>query len=158
MLKREVKLLKVPNTNENIFYPNSNLIIKINKEILIEYKKNKLGKPGDFHRCRDKILLKRIVEEIKYKNGDTIDKAVLLLKRLIQEHIFDSGNRRTAYYVVITFLVLNEVYILEDFDFQYYNSLNPNVMIGIREGFYTDKELKTWFETKNIKEFKRNKL
>jgi len=83
-------------------------------------------------------------------SGDIYDKAVYLLKEIIQKHPFASGNKRTACVVTKEFLLNNKT--------EFVISKNPEhsrVMIGIRENYYTDSEIKTWIKNGTIREFKR---
>ncbi len=83
-------------------------------------------------------------------NGDLFDKAVILLKGLVQAHAFASGNRRTAFIAVKYFLVINSKKIgVKD------NPENARVLLGIREEYYSNKEIKEWIKNGKIKEFKR---
>ncbi|MBI3034361.1 Fic family protein [Candidatus Woesearchaeota archaeon] len=83
------------------------------------------------------------------KEGDIFDKAVTLLKGLIQAHPFESGNRRTAYVVAESFIKLNGGNSKSD------NGKNARTLQGIREGYYTDAEIRKWFIKGEIREFKR---
>ncbi len=72
------------------------------------------------------------------------------MKGLIQKHVFASGNRRTAFLVTKYYLQQNNLpFGIKD---------NPNharVMLGIREGYYSDEEIKEWIINGKIREFKR---
>lgn len=90
------------------------------------------------------------VESCKNLEGDIYDKAVLLLKRLIQGHPFASGNRRTAFIVAKDFLLANGAkFAIQD------NPEQARVMLGIRENYYNDSEIKEWIMHGKIREFKR---
>lgn len=82
--------------------------------------------------------------------GDIYDKAVVLIKGLIQSHPFASGNRRTAFIVAKDFLVTNKAKIkIKD------DPKHAKIMLGIRENYYTNEEIKEWLKNDKIKEFKR---
>ncbi len=89
-------------------------------------------------------------EECKTHEGDIYDKAVFLLKRLIQGHPFAIGNRRTAFIVAKDFLLSNGGnFAIHD------NPEQARVMLGIRETYYTDAEIKGWIKNGEIRQFKR---
>ncbi len=91
-----------------------------------------------------------IVEECKKLKGDIYDKAVFLLKATIQKHAFASGNRRTAFVVAKDFLMKNHAtFKIKD------DPAHARVMLGIRENFYTDLEIKEWIKYGKIREFRR---
>ena len=74
----------------------------------------------------------------------------MLLKELTQKHPFASGNRRTAFVVTKEFVLQNKGNFKIKDDPKY-----ARVMIGIREGYYKDNEIKEWIKNGKIKEFKR---
>ena len=82
--------------------------------------------------------------------GDIYDKAAYLLKKMIKQHAFASGNRRTAFIITKHFLFSNDAeFKIED---------NPDyapIMTGIRENYYADNEIKNWIKYGKIREFKR---
>jgi prophage maintenance system killer protein len=130
-----------------IMYPTIEKIIEFNLLALNLIKARKADQPKVLSR-------KKIADSLEWcqnLEGGIYDKAVCLLKNLIQGHPFASGNRRTAFIVVKEFLIMNNkpFKVIDD----------PNhakVMQGIRENFYTDKEIKEWFSHGKIKEFRRN--
>ena len=73
----------------------------------------------------------------------------MLLTELVQNHPFESGNRRTAFITVLDFLEVNKIKV----------NLNTkeveNVLRGIRERFYNLKEITNWLKGEDIREFKR---
>ena len=90
------------------------------------------------------------VEDCKNSRGDVYDKAVILLKGLIQKHPFASGNRRTAFIVTKEFLLKNhKKFVVPD------NPKQARTMQGIREDYYSDEEIKEWIKNGKIREFKR---
>ena len=94
--------------------------------------------------------LKGLIEDCKNKEGDIYDKAVTLLKGLIQKHAFASGNRRTAFVVTKEFLLNNQAKFRIKNDPKY-----AKVMLGIREHYYSEDEIKEWIRNGEIKEFRR---
>ena len=77
-------------------------------------------------------------------------KPACLLKEIIQEHPFESGNRRTAFIVAKEFLLSNKAtFGVKD------NPTHARVMQGIREGYYKDEEIKEWIKNGKIREFRR---
>lgn len=91
-----------------------------------------------------------IVEECKDLEGDIYDKAVFLLKSIIQKHAFASGNRRTAFIVTKDFLQNNKAKFRIKDEPSY-----SRIMIGIRECNYSDSEIKEWIKYGKIREFRR---
>ena len=90
------------------------------------------------------------VEKCEKKSGDLYDKAVVLLKGLVQRHPFASGNRRTAFISTKSFLFMNyKEFMVKD------NPEYAKVMTGIREGFYTSEEIKGWLKNGKIRKFER---
>ena len=91
-----------------------------------------------------------MIKSCKENEGDIYDKALVLLRGLIQNHPFASGNRRTALIVTKDFLLSNNAKFKIRDDPKY-----AKVMQGIREDYYTNKEIKEWIKNGKIKEFKR---
>tara|TARA_Y100000310_G_scaffold35737_1_gene33737 strand:- start:603 stop:1004 length:402 start_codon:yes stop_codon:yes gene_type:complete len=131
---------------KEINYPSSDKIVEYNLLILnlIKVKKADEAKVLSISRIYD------IIRECKESEKDIYSKAMILLKGLIQKHPFASGNRRTAFIVTKDFLLNNEAKfkIKDDPDY-------AKVMVGIREGYYTDNEVKEWIENGKIKKFRR---
>jgi prophage maintenance system killer protein len=72
------------------------------------------------------------------------------LEGLIKSHAFASGNRRTAFIITKHFIRKNKkVFRIKD------DPKQAKVMTGIREDFYTHKEIKEWIKNGKIKAFKR---
>jgi len=132
--------------NKNIAYPTPEKVIEYNLLVLTIIKVKKADQPKvlNYH------AIVCVIEECKKLEGDVYDKAICLLKGLIQKHPFASGNRRTAFVVVKDFLLSNDgVFRVKD---------DPNyarVMQGIRENYYLDDEIMEWIKNGKIKEFKR---
>ncbi|PIN77417.1 hypothetical protein COV16_06825 [Candidatus Woesearchaeota archaeon CG10_big_fil_rev_8_21_14_0_10_34_8] len=129
-----------------IIYPCPEKIIEYN---LLALKLIKVKK-SDQAKVLSKARILDIVYDCEDKKGDIYDKSVCLLKGIIQKHPFASGNRRTAFLVTKDFLILNKKKFQVKNDSSY-----AKVMLGIRENFYSDKEIKEWIEYGKIKEFRR---
>ena len=130
------------------------MVVYLSEDQIIEY--NILAikvikvKKADKAEVLSKSRLIDIVEGCKDVQGDVYDKAVFLLKGLIQKHPFASGNRRTAFVAVKSFLLNNDfVFGVAD------DPEQAKVMIGIRENFYKDEELKEWLKYGKIRKFER---
>ncbi len=94
--------------------------------------------------------LVEVIDGCRALDGDVYDKAVFLLKGLIQKHPFASGNRRTAFVATKDFLVSNgEKFGVKD------RPEDARVMIGIRERYYDDEDIKGWLKHGTIREFRR---
>lgn len=130
----------------NIIYPTAEKIIEYNLLTLKLIKVKKADRPKVLG--HKKIL--EVIDECEQSRGDIYDKAVCLLKGLVQKHPFASGNRRTAFVVAKEFLLMNKTPFRIADDPTY-----ARVMIGIRENFYKDYEIKEWLKHGKIKEFKR---
>jgi prophage maintenance system killer protein len=88
-----------PNLNENIWYPNEEIILKIHETMLKKYG----GWPG-FERGIN--IFQNILTEMKKAKG-IYRKAAILLKGMVTARIFKDGNHRTAQAVTETFLEMN---------------------------------------------------
>ena len=94
--------------------------------------------------------IQKVIDLIKLEPGDVYDKAATLLLELTRIHAFESGNKRTAFLTTKKFVVTNgERFRIPD------KESNVKIMIGIRENYYTKKELKEWIKHGKIKVFKR---
>ena len=128
-----------------IKYPSVEDIIYANEKILKEIK----AKKADEHKILSKYKIGKVVEEVADVGGDIYDKAVFLLKSLVQSHPFASGNRRTAFLVARNFLFYNGAKTpVKDEE-------NAYILQGIREDYYQDLEIKEWLMKGDIREFKR---
>ena len=118
-------------------------LVVINKEVLARIK----VKRADAFKILSAFRLQKLLEDMKSTRGDVYNKAVALLKGLVQEHPFASGNRRTAAVAVIRFLRTNKVEpsFKED----------AKILQGIREDYYSDLEIKKWLQGGDMREFKR---
>ena len=114
----------------DIYYPTTDRIIEYNIFVLTLIKIKK----ADKHDLLSYKKLNDVLEACKNKEGDIYDKAVVLLKGLIQGHVFASGNRRTAFVAVKNFVISNkEKFRIKD------HPMQAKIMTGIREGFYNDE-------------------
>ncbi|MEK6938150.1 MAG: type II toxin-antitoxin system death-on-curing family toxin [Nanoarchaeota archaeon] len=129
-----------------VMYPSPERIIEYNLLVLELIKVKRADSPKVLSLDR----LKGVVQECTDKEGDIYDKAVILLKGLVQKHPFASGNRRTAFITTKDFLLRNKVKFGITDDFHY-----ARVMLGIRERYYSDEEIKGWIKYGKIREFSR---
>ena len=127
-------------------YPSVDKIIEFNLLALSVIKVKK----SDSAQVLSKTKLLGVIDSCKSFKGGLYDKAVVLLKGIVQAHAFASGNRRTAFITVKYFLIMNDKKLgVKD------DPKNARVMLGIREGYYSDKEIKEWLKNGKIREFKR---
>ena len=130
----------------DITYPTAEKIIEYNVLALKLIKVKRADQPKILNNQR----IISIIDETKNTEGDIYDKAVVLLKGLIQQHPFASGNRRTAFIVTKEFLISNhKAFNVGD------NPAQARAMQGIRENYYTNEEVKGWIKHGKIREFKR---
>jgi len=95
-------------------------------------------------------FLQKVIDVVKAAPEDMYDKAALLLLELTRIHAFESGNKRTAFLTTKNFVITNgERFRIPD------KENNVKIMIGIRENYYTQKEIKEWIKHGKIKTFKR---
>ena len=87
----------------SLTYPSPERIIEINALALELIRIKKADRSEVLSRA--KIL--EVLRECEEKAGEVYDKAVVLLKGLIQKHPFASGNRRTAFIVAKEFILTN---------------------------------------------------
>ena len=130
----------------NTIYPTPEMIIRYNEIAL----KNIVVKKADRPEVLSYGAIERVILECKTIDGDIYDKAVCLLKGLVQKHPFVSGNRRTAFVAVNEFIKSN---------MGQFNVINSpeyaRVMQGIRENYYSDTEIREWIKNGKIRTFKR---
>ena len=131
---------------KDIIYPTPEKIIEYNLLVLALIKVKKADQPKVLNRYG----IVHAIEDCKKLEGDIYNKAVCLLRGIIQKHPFASGNRRTAFVVVKEFLLSNNAVFKVKDDPSY-----ARVMQGIRENFYKEEEIKEWIKNGKIKEFKR---
>ena len=131
---------------KDIIYPSPEKVIEYNLLALTIIKAKKADQPKVL--SQQKIV--NVIEECKKAEGDIYDKAVVLLKGLIQGHPFASGNRRTAFIITKDFLLSNGgIFRLKD------DPAHARVMQGIRENFYKDEEIINWIKNGKIRKFER---
>ena len=130
----------------DIVYLTSNHLIRLNMIAIRMFDVKK----ADKHEVLSRIKLDDVIEVHEDAIGDIYDKAVVLIKELTRKHVFASGNRRTAMLSAILFLTINDakVFIAD-------TPINSKTMTGIREDYYSDKEIRGWFKNGKIKEFRR---
>ena len=94
--------------------------------------------------------IQRAIDKTKMNPGDIYDKAARLLYELTRIHAFESGNKRTAFLSTKKFVLKNEG------KFNIPDTINNvKVMIGIRENYYSQNEIKEWVMNGKIKKFER---
>ncbi len=115
--------------------------IESNRRVLKEINVRK----ADRHEVLAKVALTGILDAVEKLPGDVFDKATTLLTELIRKHCFGIGNKRTAYAATHLFLKANgkQLNAVQD----------PRILIGIREGFYNNGEIKNWLKGNAIREF-----
>jgi death-on-curing family protein len=128
-----------------IIYPSVEELMEVNKLVLEEIRVSKHDKIGVLP--SGMVILGGIVKNTKDEEGDVFDKAIVLLKGIIQRHPFDSGNRRTGIVSAAAFLEVNgkKLEIMEETDY----------IQGVRERYYKDSEIKKWMKGGKIREFDR---
>lgn len=132
--------------DKKIEYPTAEQIIEYNILALTLIRIKKADTPI----VLSKSKLLDIIEDCEELSGDIYDKAICLMKGIIQKHPFGSGNRRTAFIVVKDFLLSNNTsFKVKD------DPIYAKVMQGIRENFYSNDEIKEWLKHGEIKDFKR---
>ena len=94
--------------------------------------------------------IQKAIDKAKMNPGDIYDKAARLLIELTRIHAFESGNKRTAFLSTKKFVIKNEG------KFNIPDTINNvKVMIGIRENYYSQNEIKEWIMNGKIKKFER---
>jgi len=129
-----------------IIYPTPEKIIEYNllAVSLIRVKK------ADKAEVLSKARLENVIEECKKFEGNVYDKATVLLRGIAKSHAFASGNRRTAFITTKAFLTENDAkFNIKD------DPSQAKVLTGIREGYYSNEEIREWIENGKIREFKR---
>ena len=130
----------------HIVYPTVDKIVEYNLLVLnmIKVKKADRAEVLSYHG------IVNVIDKCKEVQGDIYDKAVCLLKGLIQIHAFASGNRRTAFVIAKDFVNSNKgQFRIKD------DPKHAGVMQGIRENYYTDYEIKEWIKNGKIRTFER---
>ena len=130
----------------DIIYPSAERIVEYNLLVLERIKVKK----ADSHRVLSLAKIQEVLDDCRKKEGKVYDKAVVLLKGLVQKHPFVSGNRRTAFIAVKYFMISNKVRFGIKDDPHYARAVQ-----GIRENYYSEEEIKEWIKNGKIREFKR---
>jgi len=129
-----------------IVYPTAEKLIEYNFLALEFIKVKKADQPKVLSHSK----ISEVIADCEKKEGDLYDKAVILLKGLVQKHPFASGNRRTAFIATKDFITSNKGrFGIKD------EPAYAKVMQGVRENYYSNEELKEWIRNGKIREFKR---
>ena len=118
-------------------------VIGINKSVLKEIRVKK----ADSHRIASRQKIEDALKKVQAEEGDTFQKAAVLLVELTKAHAFASGNRRTAYAAAKLFLEANGKALSIE--------VEPKVLTGVREGFYETHEIAEWLKGNGIRTFVR---
>jgi len=129
--------------DDPVAYLDVDTIIKVNRWVLDEVRVRK----ADRHQVLSKSKIQEVLDKVVSTPGDIYDKAVTLLVGLATAHPFASGNRRTAFVSTVLFLMLNGITPVIKY--------RDDSMVGIREGFYTREEIKSWLKGDELRPFKR---
>jgi death on curing protein len=134
------------NPMDTIRYLSEERLIGLNMLIL----QKMYVKKADKAEVMSMAKLRKITQDCHTLKGDMHDKAVLLLREIIQQHPFASGNRRTAFLAMKEFLSENGL------PMRIKNQQEEaNVLQGVRERHYSDEELKEWIKHGKIRPFVR---
>lgn len=87
-----------------IVYPTVKNVVDVNYRVLKLYKATK----AERHNTLSISKIDGVLNRVKSKRGDLLDKASVLLQGTIQAHAFESANKRTAYLVTMEFLLTNQ--------------------------------------------------
>src|SRR3989338_6465894 len=131
----------------NFKYPSSDDIISNNVLALALIRVKKADRPKILSHGKVRDCIKKCIEA----EGGAYEKAAVLLKEIVQKHAFASGNRRTAFLTAKQFLIANKqkIRVMD-------NPENARTLLGIRENYYDDSEIKEWLKNGKIREFKRD--
>ena len=129
---------------DGIIYPTAEELVELNKRVLREIRVKK----ADQHKVLSRQKLEDAVKRTKEAEGDVYAKAVTFLSELVRSHAFASGVRRTAFTATISFLKTNGANPRVTHD--------PKVLMGVRERFYTNDEIKSWLKGNEIRKFTRS--
>jgi len=96
------------------------------------------------------LYVRKAIDKTKMNPGGIYNKAARLLIELTCIHAFESGNKRTAFLSTKKFALKNGG------KFNMPDTINNvKVMIGIRENYYSQNEIKEWIMNGKIKKFER---
>ncbi len=129
-----------------IAYPTVNEIQYYNTIAIEMFRKSK----SDQAKTISVSYIQKAIDKTKMNPGSIYDKAARLLIELTCIHAFESGNKRTAFLSTKKFVLNNEgkFNILDTIN-------NVKIMIGIRENYYSQNEIKEWIMNGKIKKFER---
>jgi death-on-curing family protein len=131
---------------KEVIYLSAERIIELNIFAITLIK----AKKADSAKVLSETKLRAVTEYYQSMPGDIYDKAVALLKGIIQKHPFASGNRRTAFLAAKIFLTQNQARLgIKD------DSASARVLQGVREDYYSDDEIRRWLCDGTIREFIR---
>jgi len=127
-------------------YPTEEEIIEYNTLALTIIK----AKKSDSPKVLGKAKISDAIEACQKAEGDVYQKGAVLLKSLVCAHAFASGNRRTAFIAAKDFVLKNAGHfgVMDE-------PASAQVLLGIREGFYSLDEIKDWIQHGRIREFRR---
>ena len=129
-----------------IVYPTVDEIQYYNTIAIEMFRKSK----SDQAKTISASFIQKAIDKTKMNPGNLYDKAARLLIELTRIHAFESGNKRTAFLSTKKFVLKNEG------KFNIPDTINNvKVMIGIRENYYSQNEIKEWIMNGKIKKFKR---
>ena len=129
-----------------IVYPSFDQVIAYNALSLSRIRVKK----ADQHEVRSRAAICQVIAGAATTTGSVYAQAAVLLTGLVRAHAFVSGNRRTALLVTKDFLLANNaVFGVRD------DPSNARILQGIREGFYTPKDLQEWLRTGDLHAFHR---
>ena len=129
-----------------ISYPEIDEIIEFNLLVLGLFRVKK----ADQHQVLSRQKIASVLKECRESHGDVYTKAAALMRGLSSAHAFASGNRRTAFVATKDFVLRNGhgFAIPDDPDY-------AEVMRGIREGKYSDAEIREWISNGKIRKHER---
>ena len=131
---------------DEIIYPTIEEIEYYNTIAIELFRKSK----PDQAKTIEQSYISQALKKMQQHSGDLYDKAAVLLNELTYIHAFESGNKRTAFLSTKQFILKNEG------KFNIYDTTdNARVMIGIREKYYAQEELREWIEHGTIRTFQR---
>jgi len=129
-----------------ILYPTVDEIQYYNTIAIEMFRKSKM----DQAKTISVSYIQKAIDKTKMNPGGIYDKAALLLIELTRAHAFESGNKRTAFLSTKRFILNNGgKFNIPD------TTNNVKIMIGIREKYYSNNEVKEWIKNGKIKKFER---
>src|SRR3989338_2992695 len=131
---------------KELTYPSVDHLIELNVVALSVIQVKRADRAQVMSRAR----LEEVLTSCRRVDGDVYDKAVMLLKGIVQKHPFESGNRRTAFVATKEFLLMNgaRLGIVDEPE-------NARILLGIRENYYADAEIREWVHHGKIRAFER---